>query len=90
MEEPTHITAERIVRELTGAALKNDNSTRVHINAEGFGAWLAGTAAALMLGMNVFLAALVIDHSRKLDNLHDYLSAIYMQAPHLKPKDAAE
>lgn len=85
MEEPTSVVAERIVRELTGAAMNHTQSTRVHINAEGFGVWIAATAAALMLGANVFLAALVIDHNRQISDLRDYLAAIYAQAPHLKP-----
>lgn len=85
MEEPTHITAERIVRELTGAAMNNSNQTRVQINAEGFGVWIATVAASVMLGANVFLAALVIDHNRQISDLRDYLNAIYVQAPHLKP-----
>lgn len=86
MEEPASVVAERIVRELTGAAV-NNNQTRIHINAEGFGVWVAATAAALMLGANMFLAALVIDHNRQISDLRDYLAAIYAQAPQLKPKD---
>jgi hypothetical protein len=85
MEEPTHITAERIVRELTGAAMKNDNSTRVHISAGGAGVWLCATACLVMLVGFLLMLALYVDHSRKIDDLRDYLAAIYAQAPHLKP-----
>lgn len=65
----------------------NSNRSTISINAGGIGVWVATTACAVMLACNVFLAALVIEHSRRLDRLEDYLSAIYMQAPHLKPQE---
>ena len=86
MEEPADVTADRIVRDLLMTRAGNQ-STRIHINAEGFGVWIAATAAAVMFGCNLFLAALVIDHNRQISDLRDYLAAIYAQAPHLKPKD---
>lgn len=85
--EETRVTAEHIVRELLVA--KNANSTTVTVNAGGIGLWIAVTCCAVMLAMNLFLAALVMDHSRKIDDLGDYLAAIYAQAPHLKPAQEA-
>lgn len=68
----------------------NSNTATISINAGGVGVWIAATACAVMLACNVFLAALVIDHARRLSDLDAYLAAIYMQAPHLKPAENAD
>jgi len=90
MEEPTHITAERIVRELTGAAMNSNSSTQIHVNAGGVGIWICATACLVMLVGFLLMLALFVEHSRKIDDLHDYLAAIYVQAPQLKPKESTE
>lgn len=72
----------------------NENRSAVTINAGGVGVWVAATCCAVMLAANVFLAAFVLDlrnemrdQARRIDDLDAYLSAIYMQAPHLKPAE---
>lgn len=66
----------------------NKNVTRVEINAGGVGVWIATTACLVSMAVSLFLALWVLDLSRKVDDLSDYLSAIYMQAPYLKPKES--
>ena len=44
-------------------------------------------ACAVMIGMNVFLSGAVVLFGLRTFDLDDKLSAIYMMAPHLKPKD---
>lgn len=63
------------------------NSATIAVNAGGVGVWVAVTCCAVMLAANLFLAALVMDHSRKIDDLGDYLNAIYQMAPHLKQQE---
>lgn len=63
------------------------NSANIHVNAGGVGIWIATTACLMMLAVNVFLIWLFVSQSGKVDKMQDYLNAIYMQAPHLKPKE---
>ena len=76
---------------------RNENRSAVTINAGGVGVWIAATCCAVMLAANVFLAAFVLDlknemrdQARRISDLDAYLSAIYMQAPHLKPPEKKE
>lgn len=79
----------RAMDEVEGMAKAgNKNLTRVEINAGGVGVWIATTACLVSMAVSLFLALWVLDLSRKVSDLGDYLSAIYMQAPHLKPKDS--
>lgn len=63
------------------------NQSTITINAGGVAVWVATTACAVMLACNVFLAVLYVDQQRQIDGLQEYLSAVYMLAPSLKPKD---
>lgn len=63
------------------------NVTQVTFSAGGFGLWIAVTACLMMLVLNVVLGVLYLDLSRKLDRMQDHLSAIYVIAPSLKPKE---
>lgn len=60
----------------------------ISVNAGGLGTWLAATAAIVCFAMTIILTLLYIDQSRQIDDLKDYLSAIYAQAPHLKPEES--
>lgn len=84
MDDPK-VTAERIVREMLGSP--STSTATITVSAGGVGLWIAVTCCVVMLAANLFLAAIVMDHSRKIDDLGDYLSAIYMQAPQLKPAE---
>ena len=59
----------------------------VSVSAGGVGVWIATMSAVVCFLMTMVLLVLYVDQSRKIDDLGDYLSAIYMQAPHLKPED---
>lgn len=65
--------------------VKGGNST-VTINAGGAGVWIAVTCCMVSFVMNVALAVAFISHDREIERLEDYLQAIYMMAPHLKPE----
>jgi len=69
---------------------KNSSSSTVTLSAGGMAVWLAVTAAITMAAMNLILVAMVIDHSRKIDDLNHYLTSIYMMAPQLKPPEQAK
>lgn len=69
-------------------ATTNTASARVDNGA--LGIWICATACLVMLACSIFMAVLLVDHSRRLSDLDAYLSAIYMQAPHLKPADDKE
>ena len=57
----------------------------VTINGGGIGVWIATVCCAVMLGISIIGAAVIIDQGRRISDLNDYLAAIYMQAPHLRP-----
>lgn len=82
--EPEQVTADRLIRELL-LPHRNESSSIITVNAGGIGVWVATTACLVMLAINLVLVAIVMDQSRKVDDLGDYLNAIYMQAPYLKP-----
>jgi hypothetical protein len=65
----------------------SQNVATWNVNAGGAGVWIAVTACCVMLALNVVLCLLFLDMSRKYDRMQDHLSAIYMMAPSLKPKD---
>ena len=63
----------------------------INVNAGGIGIWVTVSACALMFVMNIFLiigmGLIVLNQSRKNDELASYITAIYMMAPQLKPQD---
>lgn len=68
----------------------NDSAATITVNAGGVGVWIATTAALVMFAVNVLLGALFVIQDSKINKMQDYLNAIYMQAPHLKPKESAK
>lgn len=62
-------------------------NSNVSINAGGVGVWIASMAAVVCFVLALVMMVLYVDLSRQVDDLGDYLSAIYMQAPHLKPEE---
>lgn len=70
------------------------SSATITVNAGGWGVAIAVAACGLMLAINIMQ---LVDRARQdseirelraADRRHDdYLSAIYMQAPHLRPKE---
>jgi hypothetical protein len=78
-------------------ALRGTNTTTVQINAGGVGVWLCTTALAIVCALAIVGAFLSREEASRRDAeirelraevkaLNDYLAAIYMQAPHLRPK----
>jgi hypothetical protein len=83
--EPRETTGERLLAELLGA--RNKNESTITVNAGGAGIWVAVTCCIVSFVINVALAVAFVNHDRKIDDLGDYVNAIYMMAPHLKPKE---
>jgi ABC-type spermidine/putrescine transport system permease subunit II len=81
--EPRETTGERLLAELLGA--RNSNQSTVTVSAGGVGVWIAVTCCVVSFVINVALAVAFVNHDRKIDDLGDYISAIYMMAPSLKP-----
>lgn len=77
----------------------NTAASNVTLNAGGIGVWLAVSACAVSVAVTivaVIFGALAIselgrqinDQGRQVGRAQDHLTAIYMMAPHLKPKDS--
>jgi len=71
---------------LTRTGGNSGNQSTITLNAGGAAVWVAVTACAVMLAVNVMLVGTIISHERKLDDLADYIHAIYVMAPSLKPE----
>lgn len=65
----------------------NRNTAKIDINAGGTGVWIATTACCVMVAVGLFMGLWVVDLSRKVSALEQYVTAIYMMAPHLKPEE---
>lgn len=87
MELNFESTMTRLVDALAKAQPSASNNSTISINAGGVGVWVATTACAVMLAVNVILVGIIVSHERKLDDLQDYIHAIYMMAPSLKPEN---
>jgi nitrogen fixation-related uncharacterized protein len=81
-----------------GLGASNTSASTMTINAGGVGVWLAVTACAVSVAVTmvaVVFGALVVsmqsgqisDQKQQIARAQDHLTAIYMMAPHLKPKD---
>jgi hypothetical protein len=77
---------EKVLDSVGSGGNRVGNAT-ITVNAGGVGVWVAVTCCAVMLTIGIIGGFLYIDQSRKVDQMQDYLNAIYMQAPYLKPKD---
>jgi len=91
MKEDIGVRLDGLINRLDGAhnALAGKHTAGhsiITISAGGVGIWLAVTACAVMLACNLFLAVLYIDQQSQIRQLNEFLSAIYMIAPQLKPK----
>lgn len=86
MESRHDALMERLIDAMRKQADNSSNST-ITFNAGGIGVWLAASACAVMLGVNMVLIVILADHSRKIDDMGHYLNAIYMVAPQLKQKE---
>lgn len=64
------------------------STSTVTFSAGGVGLWLAAFCSALTFVMFCVTLVLFVNHDRKIDDLGDYLQAIYVQAPHLKPEES--
>jgi hypothetical protein len=82
--EPGDDLVERVLRDALGGRNSNTQVITVKDESKSNRAW---NAFYLMLGLNVALLAIVVNHERKIDDLTHYLNAIYMAAPHLKPPE---
>lgn len=80
---------EKVRRDLDALlpARGNSNTTKITIAAGGIGVWVVMVMFAFMVGLNWSMNTQLSDQERKIERLEDYLSAIYRQAPQLKPED---
>lgn len=86
MESRFDHAMQRLTECLDRQATNSSHST-ITFNAGGLGVWLAASACAVMLAVNMVLVVVIASHDRKIDDLSHYLNAIYMIAPQLKPED---
>ncbi len=83
--EPIDPLVERVLRDALGGTLANATQTVVvKDESKSNRAW---NAFYLMLGLNAALLVMYMAHDRKIDRLEDYLQAVYIQAPWLKPEE---
>ena len=89
MEIDPNETVARLSKQIDrilAAPATNSSASHITVNAGGIGVYIAVTCCAVMLAVNLFLIAIIVNHERKIDDLGDYIHAIYMVAPQLKPE----
>lgn len=72
--------------EALAASSNTGNQSTITLNAGGVGVWIAVSACAVMLAINLGLVVMLVSHDRKIDDMEHYINAIYMMAPSLKPE----
>lgn len=92
MDDPDDF--EGALRRVLNAYMPSSTSARVEINGGGIGVWLSTLFCALCFGILIGVLALGTaisnrqsDQAREIGELRAYLTAIYMQAPHLRPEE---
>lgn len=81
------------LREAQGAlrGYRYGNQATITVSAGGIGVWIASTAAIVMLAVNMLLISVYVTDKQEMksniNKMQDYLNAIYMQAPQLRPKE---
>lgn len=76
-------------RALRGSLASGNSAATITINAGGIGVWLAITGCFVMLVLNIALLVFFMRTDREVSEQGHQLNAIYMMAPHLKPKEPA-
>lgn len=102
--EPAETVADRIMRDMFSSRSGGGNST-ITVHHDGKGTWIAVTACLVMLGVmivggvigSVWLSREFARVDKELNErkeegqrMQSYLSAIYIQAPQLKPTEEDE
>jgi hypothetical protein len=64
---------------------KGGNNSHASINANGM--YISVTCVIILLVLSLYQSRDVAEMHRKYDRMQDYLNAIYMQAPQLRPKE---
>ena len=77
----------RTIESSKGAPHNSMGNATITVNAGGIGVWVSVTCCLVMLSLGIMGGFLYVNQSRKVDQMQDYLNAIYMQAPYLKPKE---
>lgn len=66
----------------------------IQVHAGSIGVWIAMTCCITMFVIGIAMAVLgglaYTSTQQRLDRMQDYLNAIYMQAPQLKPKETTK
>lgn len=88
------LAAIKDLKHLAGQPSHSGGNSTINVNAGGWGVAISVAACGLMLAINIMQ---LVDRARQdseirelraADRRHDdHLSAIYMMAPHLKPKE---
>ncbi|AMW36191.1 hypothetical protein [Xanthomonas phage XAJ2] len=84
---------ERIERAsaMLGPSNTNVGTSNINVDAGGVAVWIAATCCIVSIVVTLLLFVTFsfrdAEQNRKIDNLGEYLSAIYMAAPQLKPKE---
>lgn len=84
----TLVEAVEGLREDLREARLSRNAATVTVNAGGIGVWVASTCAAVAVTLCLALGGIILNQQREIGELRQFLAAIYMQAPHLKPESS--
>lgn len=80
------------IAEKFGKETATTNEAHINVQAGGIGVYIASICCAVMLALTIAGSILgttaYFSMQQRMDRMQDYLNAIYMIAPQLKPKDS--
>lgn len=86
-----------VLRELRMANGPTPGSSNIQVNGGGVGVWIATVCCALMLGISLIGAMVILDQNRQLAEIREdaketrsFVTAIYTMAPSLNPANQKE
>ena len=86
-----------VVRELRMSHGPSPGTSNIMVNGGGVGVWIATVCCALMLGITIIGAMVILDQSRQIAELRQdgketrsFVTAIYAMAPTLNPAHKPE
>jgi hypothetical protein len=90
LQDELRYELDRLEKLLPPRRQSSGNAT-INVHAGGVGMWISTTCCAVMFALGIAMAVIggiaYTSTQQRLDRMQDYINAIYMMAPNLKPKE---
>lgn len=69
------------VRDFRLSQFPQPGASNIQVNGGGVGVWIATVCCAMMLGISIIGAMVIVDQNRQISDLRDYLAVLYARQP---------